>query len=409
MRFAAGALNYTKANWRGRDGSFYPVGPNVSAYFCNSGHRNANPSGISFEGTIACHATTPIGKAIACREPPPVGPSCREGCDPTSDTCRQVYVGHNFLGSEMHWLPQRYLSDWWDANWHRSSHDEDPIRQWFRSIAPDNDDWCHYVPTQKNQPAKSYAVPVSEEQYDDLYPKCSFPLILAADHEASKWMLAHQYGENHANGDAKYIDWSPIYASLPFLRTVIVREPFSWFISKFFWHAVQLRCHDISNAAKASERAWSGWANGMAEQYIMQLCGEDCLARSILGVGSLGQMEKQAESNLRQSFAVVGLSNETDMFYDMVTARVSYMNLSLNLHVMGDRHGSGGGAEAERCKRLYQNASFQEHMMEASPAIAALVRLYKVAVEVNGIQKEELSECDPLFNSLLVSATSKNE
>ena len=119
-----------------------------------------------------------------------------------------------------------------------------------------------------------------------------------------------------------------------------------------------------------------------------------------MGVSNLEQIEIQAANNLRNSFAVVGLLNETENFFDMVTARVSYMNMSLNSHIKGPRHSSGNSNETQRCKDTFQNPDFQAMMREASPAIAALCRLYLVAGEVNRFQLKELSTCDSSVGSL---------
>ena len=58
------------------NGSYYPMlaGKNHTpsrGYFCNSGHSNRRPTldGKTFEGTLMCEATTPLGRAIACPEP----------------------------------------------------------------------------------------------------------------------------------------------------------------------------------------------------------------------------------------------------------------------------------------------------------------------------------------------------
>jgi hypothetical protein len=50
------------------------------------------------------------------------------------------------------------------------------------------------------------------------------------------------------------------------------------------------------------------------------LCGEECVNRYDMGEIDLADIERQAEANLRHSFSVVGLSNETGEFYDMITA-----------------------------------------------------------------------------------------
>ena len=108
---------------------------------------------------------------------------------------------------------------------------------------------------------------------------------------------------------------------------------------------------------------------------------------------TLDDIERQAAYNLRNSFAVVGLLHKTDEFYQMVTQRVFYMDTSLNPEVTGKTHGTGEFAEAARCKELFKKPEFQAELLERSPALAALVRLYKLAVEVNEFQAKELAEC----------------
>ena len=78
----------------------------------------------SFEGTKPCNATTPVGHAIGCPGQYQSGrlPSCI-GCnahmnDVNSTICDLIYVGHNLVGNEMHWLPPKYLSRWWHLKWH---------------------------------------------------------------------------------------------------------------------------------------------------------------------------------------------------------------------------------------------------------------------------------------------------
>ena len=136
-----------------------------------------------------------------------------------------------------------------------------------------------------------------------------------------------------------------------------------------------------------------GWMKRYTMHYIAFLCGEDCLVRYEMGIGNLQQMENQAASNLRQSFAVVGLLQETDAFYEMLTTRVAYMDTSRNLHVHGNKHQSGTERENLRCKQKFAEPSFQQKLINASPEVAALDRLYKVALEVNRFQMEELKQC----------------
>lgn len=115
-RIAAGAVNYTDTAvaWQNSHsmGAYYPVAVAVEgngtdeevmekAYFCNSVHGNYRSSDKeeTFEGTMKCNASTPLGHMIGCPEVLKKANICLPGaCDATSPSCRIVYVGHNLLG-----------------------------------------------------------------------------------------------------------------------------------------------------------------------------------------------------------------------------------------------------------------------------------------------------------------------
>jgi hypothetical protein len=120
------------------------------------------------------------------------------------------------------------------------------------------------------------------------------------------------------------IDYGSVYASMPVLRTIMLRDPFSWLISKFFWHGLHLAgtvCDDVDTATKnggsprmgyysngtISNAESVGWAHQFALVFLTYLCGQDCHLNALRGLSSIEQMERQAESNLRQSIAVVGI------------------------------------------------------------------------------------------------------
>ena len=404
VRIAASALNYnsTKEHPFDQDSSFYPVGVNASAYFCAHKHPNFFPDGTvySFPRTLQCQATTPLGQAIGCPEPAETAGTCRN-CPFHSDHCHVVYVGHAFLGGEMHWLPQPILSRWLESKWRYS--DTTGLQELLKTLLPGNTDWCAYRSAGK---ARDIHVARSEKiaEYKEMYEKCSVPRQFAADQKAAA-LLRNDLWQKRRERTTDDYDWSPIYASLPVLRITVIREPFSWLISKFFWHQNGRSCDESITFATFDdgtfwEESGIGWATRYAMEYIIYLCGNDCAARYEMGVSNLEQIEIQAANNLRNSFAVVGLLNETENFFDMVTARVSYMNMSLNSHIKGPRHSSGNSNETQRCKDTFQNPDFQAKMREASPAIAALCRLYLVAVEVNRFQLKELSTCDSSVGSL---------
>jgi len=290
----------------------------------------------SFEKTELCMATTPVGKL-----------HCRTNSPPPSTNL--VYVGHNAIGSELHWLFN--ASSW-------------QVPSWMHEIDLYND-----TAIAQASPPSPYA-----------------------------------YGS--------------IYASLPVLRVTVLREPFSWLLSKYFWHKMHktpYTCTDVENATRRqhgqhyyldtdvqryatpgrtrNKYRQVGWARRMALTYVLYLCGDDCLARLVYNDSQdvFDQIVDQAEYNLRHSFAVVGLLNETDTFVDMIRQRVAYMgNLTTNADVvhMGRRY-----PEYDHCHEVYhQRPRFRQRLLK-TPEIAAMMRLWKVAIEVNAFQQEELTKC----------------
>ena len=123
------------------------------AKFCNSkwiNHRMVNNDqnhtlAWTFEGTSECNATTPLGGMIAC--PGQLGPRKHQcaRCELDSDRCDTVYVGHNDLGEEVHWLPPTILQRWWKNNWaaffHRSKAAES-IEHDLLTLSTGNYNWC---------------------------------------------------------------------------------------------------------------------------------------------------------------------------------------------------------------------------------------------------------------------------
>ena len=411
-RFAASAINVTKTEWRGNDNSFYPVTiehnkTTAAAQFCNSGHINYRPKaeGRMYEGFTLCNATTPLG-LLGCPEPLAhhKRSSCDGSCDPWSDTCHQVYVGHNLLGNELHWLPPTYLQNWWKSTqWSHHDTGNMSVANYIKTLQPRNRDWCPEVGKPR---------PTLPSQYTSLYETCQKMHSKRLDTRARD--LFSTSTSTHIGGDVEHdVDFGSLYASMPVLRTVIVRDPFSWLVSKFFWHlyheadSIPMVCDDVEvatrndgttlmsyHASTITEEDNFGWAHQFAMEYLTYLCGIDCYLTAFSGVSTIERMERQAASNLRQSFAVVGvLEDGEDNFFDMVSARVRYIDMSLNPHIEGSSHRSGGGEESTRCKAIFNDPGMQQKMIDGSPAIAALVRLFRVGKEVNKFQKEELASC----------------
>ena len=426
-RFAASALNYTRTGSRGKprkawakvtDGSYYDLTERLSntsydgggaidvqygggssnnnndnrAYFCNSGHSNRRPDmdAKTFEGQLLCKATTPLGRAVACPEPIE-GPTKRckvPGCEIDSEYCHQVYVGHNAIGSEFHWLPPKYLHRFWDsismldssAATRKHPDDVAYIDRAMRSLDPSTKEiWCR---SSHRGPAAWR--PHTADEYRSVYNQCSVSLASSVDEKAIELLDKRlpRYSPK-----AEFASWAPVYASLPVLRTTVVREPFSWLVSKYFWHY-----NKFFKGTKCSDPDTS-WTARFATEYILKLCGEDCFTRNEVLAEDIESLAFQAEGNLRQCFAVVGLVNETNTFYDMVTARTSYVNMSRNLDVKGQMHSTSKKGDYVRCQELFAKEEFQKQLTTKHRAVAELLRLFRVAEEVNRFQMQELREC----------------
>ena len=405
-RIQASSLNYTKTKTGHVDGSYFPLDSNGKARAVSSIFSRHLPGDEkTYEGTIPCHALTPLGHAIGC--PEPIARYHRHAhrrqgeCEPYSDTCHLVYSGHNFVGSEMHWLPVLYLQKWWlslqNNNSTGGTNTNDFITPLWDKLLP-NHTWCA---------AKGSSRLVHAKTYKSDYEECSIPL----QHEVDTKALVTLNDQLSTNNDTQVItSWAPLYASLPLLRVTVMRDPFSWLISKYFWHLSKedikdgSTCDEIEKAVERHlgnarshkvqmDNSGPGWINRMCLGYIMYLCGEDCIVRYAAGTATLTDLELQAEGNLRQSFAVVGILEEVDTFYEMLTARVQYMNTSLNPHVRGAKHTTGSSPEIVKCKARFQDINIQAKLLELSPELRALNRLYQVGKEVNRFQLKELQEC----------------
>ena len=273
-------------------------------YFCNAQYPSFNikQQGHNLDDSIQlqCNATTPLGHAISCPQPLGVTRRCA-GCYPRSETCQQIYVGHNYLGTELHWLPPKILSNWWEqVDFISSNHDAYKfIQESIETLSPQNKQWCSFGNNSDPRPGRI-------KDYDRLYSTCSIPLqdrvekrvLSYFDNYAANLMMTDHNSFHDLSGD---MDWSFLYASLPVLRVTIIREPFSWLISKFFWHhkpkntmkteenkTMVVICEDIEMATDVGidqrhihNYIGPGWAHRYAMKYILQLCGEGELICSL--------------------------------------------------------------------------------------------------------------------------------
>jgi hypothetical protein len=393
LRFATAALDFDRDpdEWResGEDNHYYPLPNGQKAKFCNSKNKNhrygPQGHGPTYEGLLPCNGTTPIGMALAC-------PNAYErpfclGCKPNGHTCHTVYTGHNHMGAEFHWLPAAYLQNWWNERAHglllrmaKSSQltvtrdSLATLKQGFQALSPtDGTMWCHEGSSRR---------PLLEDSIVKNYATCGAPLAARID---------SVFHELYASAD-----YSPLYASLPVHRVVMVREPWSWLLSKFFWHSNlrwrvdekgqtrRIYCNDLSDI---------GYSKQFFLEYLSYLCGDDCEQRLDRGLMTIQQAEIQAANNLRNSFSVVGLLHETDIFFDMVSARIAYVNMSLQSSDQEEQKHSSVSEDSLLCSHIYKTPQFRDRFREVVPLIRTLERLYQLAVHVNREQQKELQEC----------------
>ena len=373
-RFAAAAHNYNRTHWymTKDDQHFYPF---VNASFCSSQYHSwKTPNRLgdesSYEGNLPCSATTPIGMALGCPEAVAPDKRCRGCHDLSSRRCRVVYVGHNSIGSELHWLPPQYLRKWW-----RKSNFANLTIDW-RVAYPEPYIWC--------QSRRRHHRPMNERRYRDLYDQCSAPISNYWDEMVEEYW---KKGFSIEGDDPLPLNYAPIYASMPLQRVTLLREPWSWLVSKFFWH------HDLDTDKECDDVEYAKqWANQYVLQFAMYLCGDDCAIRWDRGRMTMEEIWIQSESNLRQSFSVVGLLNESSIFYEMISTRVGYLDMNRNLHVKGDRH-TGRNNKTRYCHALFLQEDFRVKFRIHIPAILLLERLYQVAEQVNRFQRKELNLC----------------
>ena len=373
---------------------------------------------------------------------------------PSRHTCDTVYVSHNYLGGELNWLPPRYLKEhWWDnSSWKRTTNQnqnsnhkvDDELEKYWASLlydrkhrrknilkqlnnntllllekidlqnsdADESDEidnsqrWCpagyvgyHSSGIQYDRPTMSNA---NWEQNKDRYLNCAKPIAERTDRLFREFWNEQQTQEQEDSGHSSSSsdssssidenDYSPVYASLPLHRVTMLREPFSWLVSKFFWGSLKSKCDNIHFRIEGGPNM--SWIEVMAFEYLFYLCGSECQTRYENNLISIERIEAQAKGNLRNSFSVVGLLHESQSFYEMIHKRIDYLDMNKTI-IKGGRHSTKHKEDKARCIELYlKNETFQEHVRSSLPAFAALERVYSVGVEVNRFQKDELGRCD---------------
>jgi len=243
-----------------------------------------DPNYTDSRRVIDCDAVTPLGNAIGCPVPMQLSTKSKL-CSLESDTCHKSYVGHNFLGNEIHWLPPKILLSWWNTTFYftkeETKRNATVIKRHLKSLIPPNI-WCIDEKSSRPQNRKAYM---------KSYSSCVQPLQSMIDETSLKMFIDELKPSKHKS--LGNMDWSPLYASLPVLRTTIIREPFSWLVSKFFWEVREEdhkpRCEEIDFATTHTQdghfhfhnTVGDGWASRFALKYLFYLCGEgnDCSLR----------------------------------------------------------------------------------------------------------------------------------
>ena len=442
-RMAAAAVNYNRGNqWHQPqiDKHYYPIMQNqpkrkrhvgflrdifnynnqnfMKGKFCNSQYSNHRiPNSIiqphSFEGNSLCNATTPLGLAIAC--PEHNNDRLCMGCDDfrNSPLCNTIYVGHNNIGSELHWLPPKYLQSWWTKSpWSSSPYGtggvDDPkipeIDSAWKTLLPSPSSSSKSMSTKQEHDHQKWCFgthyrPMKHDEFDESYHECSLPIAETIDKKFQTYwnnkhrkQLQQQQGLELLHHDN---DYSLIYSSLPVQRVTVLREPFSWLISKFFFH----KRFREGYACDGIEEASQTWALRDTLTYLFQYCGDDCMIRYenglVVSESDLYELELQATNNIRNSFSVVGIfEDDMETFYDMLHKRVGYVDMSSNIHVEGNSHQREESSESERCNGIFlKDEGFQKDFIDRLPTLGIIQRLYQVAIEVNQFQQDELKEC----------------
>jgi hypothetical protein len=206
------------------------------------------------------------------------------GCqDMHSEYCRTIYLSHNLLGAELHWLPPRYLQKWWDSfEWSQNTNISFGLktfrvghRKWYRN--------------------HNSSRPRTREQQDILFQDCQVPLAAKWDTQFRDFWKDYYYRNVDDVDDVDDSDtatamsnhvhhYGPIYASLPVQRVTVLREPFSWLMSEFFWHTDETedlgtKCDELVTASRANYPDDIGWAVKYSLLFIFYLCGDDCILR----------------------------------------------------------------------------------------------------------------------------------
>lgn len=197
----------------------------------------------TFESTLPCAGKTPLGRAIPCAPVPGSMTMHARYCDYWNGTrCHIVYAGHNNLGSEWHWLPNHYLIQWWkNTKWYQQSNNFDHSileklqqrsQKWTlpEESTAESTNPCSFQP--RSSLGNNSLVSAARRFYKQMYYECIAPEEETADQAVIRAMKQIRLAPTNDTIQ----DWSILHASLPLLRVVLLREPFSWLVSKYFWH-----------------------------------------------------------------------------------------------------------------------------------------------------------------------------
>ena len=129
------------------------------------------------------------------------------------------------------------------------------IQHNVQRVVPTNDTiWCE---TKQEQ----YSRPWNQQSYRDIYEVYMMPIQSNIDLTVVQHLVQTDSRQTTSMGSMGSMDWSFLYASLPVMRTTIVREPFSWLLSKYSWHAKRQDnkrkippCDDVLKGTQVKDR-----------------------------------------------------------------------------------------------------------------------------------------------------------
>lgn len=207
----------------------------------------------------------------------------------------------------------------------------------------------------------------------------------------------------HYNVD---VEWSFAAASaaragLGVLRVTMLREPKSLIVSQYVYNRklnskmgcerfvgeLDDRIHDLKNTNPLSRPK-----ENVLHPIAIRLCGQHCERATHSRAITIDDAIARAQTNLRERFAVVGLTEEMDKFWVMLERRVAYMKGAAAVASKQHQVHKGDQGVKTRCGRQLASEKGQA-ALAGSKCMAQMHALYDTAREVFEHQWAELAAC----------------